>query len=78
MISYLSDLNNEAKKIENIDYSHKGKTPLELLCTLLLYWPILRICIKLARLFTMNGTRQKLTQIIKLFDEASDYWVRLK
>jgi hypothetical protein len=78
MISYISDLNKEAKKINEITYSHKGKTPLELLCTLLLYWDIIKICIKFARIFTLNSTRQRLTEIINLFDESKDYWIKLK
>jgi len=78
MISYISDLKKEADKITEIDYNHKGKTPLDLLCTLLLYWPLIRVALRFARIFTMNGTREKITQIIKLFDESADYWIRLK
>lgn len=78
MISYISDLKKEADKIENIQYDHKGKTPLELLLTLLLYWPLIRVALRFARIFTMNGTREKISQIIKLFDETADYWIRIK
>lgn len=78
MISYISDLKKEADKLTDVSYDHKGKTPLELLCTLLLYWPLIRVALRFARIFTINGTREKITQIIKLFDEASDYWIRLK
>ena len=78
MISYISDLKKEADKIENVNYDHRGKTPLELLLTLLLYWPLIRVALRFARIFTINGTREKITQIIKLFDETADYWVRIK
>lgn len=78
MISYISDLKKEADKLDNVTYDHKGKTPLELLCTLLLYWPLIRVALKFARIFTINGTREKISQIIQLFDSASDYWIKLK
>ena len=78
MISYITDLKKEADKIENVNYDHRGKTPLELLLTLLLYWPLIRVALRFARIFTINGTREKITQIIKLFDETADYWVRIK
>jgi len=78
MISYLSDIKKEADKLPPVSYDHKGKTPLELLCTLLLYWPLIKVCLRLVRIFTINGTREKLTQIIALFDEAAAYWIRLK
>lgn len=78
MISYLSDIKKEADKLPPITYEHKGKTPVELLCTLLLYWPLIRVCLRLVRIFTINGVREKLTQIIKLFDESADYWIKLK
>jgi len=78
MISYISDLKKEADKIDNVNFEHRGKTPLELLLTLLLYWPLIRVALRFARIFTINGTREKITQIIKLFDETADYWVRIK
>ena len=78
MISYISDLKKEADKIDNVNFEHRGKTPLELLLTLLLYWPLIKVALKFARIFTINGTREKITQIIKLFDETADYWVRIK
>ena len=78
MISYIADLKKEAEKIEAVNYDHRGKTPLELLCTLLLYWPLIRVALRFARIFTINGTREKITQIIKLFDETATYWIKLK
>lgn len=78
MIGFISDLKKEADKLDVVAYDHKGKTPLELLCTLLLYWPLIRVALKFARIFTINGTRDKINQIIKLFDESSNYWVKLK
>ena len=78
MIGFISDLKKEADKLDDVAYDHKGKTPLELLCTLLLYWPLIRVALKFARIFTINGTRDKINQIIKLFDESSNYWVKLK
>jgi len=78
MISYISDLKKEADKIDNVNFEHRGKTPLELLLTLLLYWPLIKVALKFARIFTINGTREKITQIIKLFDETADYWIRIK
>lgn len=78
MISYITDLKKEAEKLEAVNYDHKGKTPLELLLTLLLYWPLIRVALKFARIFTINGTREKITQIIRLFDETAAYWIRIK
>ncbi len=78
MISYISDINKEAKKLEPLSFSHKGKTPLELLCTLLKYWQLIRVCLKFAKIFTINGTRERITEVIKLFDESEDFWVRIK
>lgn len=78
MISYISDINKEAKKLEPLEYTHKGKTPLELLCILLKYWQLMRVCLKFARIFTINSTRERITEVIKLFDESEDFWIRLK
>jgi hypothetical protein len=78
MLNLINDLKKEAENTPPINYDHKGKTPLELLCTLLLYWGLIKTALKLARIFTWNGTRQRIDEIIKLFDEAADFWIKLK